>query len=91
MAAFLQNVRRGQIYCDAFGRQRKPDGAQGGAHPFAAFGHCFVGQTDHGKRRDTRRDLDLDIHIDHVDALERHGVDPGDHRRGASLNRSRQR
>ena len=80
MAAFLQNVRRGQIYCDAFGRQRKPDGAQGGAHPFAAFGHGLVGQANHGERRDARSDLDLNVHVHHVDALKRHGVDPGYHR-----------
>ncbi len=82
MAAFLQNVGRRQVDGDAFGRQGKSQRMQGGAHSLAALADRLVRQSDQRERWQTTGDLDLDVDRQHIDTLERHRVDTGDHNSG---------
>jgi len=79
MAAFLEQNGGREINRDALGRQGQAQGAQGGAHPLAGFRHRLVGQADHGKGRQARGDMHLDIHRARLDAVKGDRIDMGNH------------
>ena len=62
-----------------FGGSAKPI-AFSAPHPFAAFGHCLVGQADDGEGWQPRPDLHLHIDGTRLDTLEGDGGNPGKHR-----------
>ena len=47
MRSFLGQVSRREVDSDPFGRQRKPESRDGGAHALAAFCHRLVRQANH--------------------------------------------
>ena len=62
VAAFLREIGGRQVDRDALGRERQAHRRQRGLHPFAAFAHRLVRQTDEIETRHPRRDLAL--HLD---------------------------
>jgi hypothetical protein len=73
VAALLGEVGRREVDGDALRRQGEAERAEGGAHAFAAFAHRLVGQADHGEGEIARRDQDLNVDRQDIDALESYG------------------
>ncbi len=71
MAAFLRQVRRGEVDRDPPRRQRKAGRDQRRADPLAGLRHRLVRQPHHIEGGNAGRDLDLDIDRPRLDALER--------------------
>ncbi len=69
MRAFLGQVGGRKVDGDALERQRQADGAEGGAHPLAAFRHRLVGQADDIEiAAAALADMDLYVHFTGFDA-----------------------
>ncbi len=79
MAAFLGQVRRGEIDRDLLGRHGEAGGVQGCLHPLAAFGHCLVRQPDDMHAELARADHDLHIDRNAFNALKCYRSDTRDH------------
>ena len=73
VAAFLGQISRRQIDRDALRRKRQAKCPQRCPHPLAALAHRLVGKADDGEGDGPRRDHDLDVDGQDVDALESHG------------------
>jgi hypothetical protein len=71
MAAFLGEVRRGEVDRNPPRRQREARCHQRGAYPFAGLRYRLVRQPHHVEGGNAGRDLDLDIDRAGLDALER--------------------
>ncbi len=81
MAALLGQVGGGQIGDHLLGGQRQADAGEGAAHPFAAFGHRLVRQSDDGEGSSGRADLlHFDVDPARIDAVERHRHHSSRHR-----------
>ena len=80
MAAFLGQVRRGEIDGDALWREREADGVERAAHPLAALGHGLIRETDNGEGGEPRPDLDLHVDGARLDPLESDRRDSRKHR-----------
>ena len=78
MAAFLQQVGRGEVDQHPFWRQREAHGGQGGAHPLARLAHRLVRQADHQEGGNARGYLHLHFHRHRLDAGEGEGLHAGD-------------
>ncbi len=79
MAAFLDDIGRGEIDSDALWRQRQAQGGERRPHAFARFGNRLVGQPDDGEGRQPGGDRHLRLDLDDLDTLERHRPNPRDH------------
>jgi hypothetical protein len=84
VAALLEQIGRRQVDGDSPRRQRQAHRRQRRAHPLPALGHRLVGQAHDRKRRQALGDLHLDVHVENVDALERHRVDARHHADGCT-------
>ena len=81
VAAFLGQIRRREIDGHVLVRKPEPHGMQRIAHPLAAFGNGFIGETDDHERRRTGRDPHLHFHRARFDADERQRRDGAIHAR----------
>src|SRR5690606_39825503 len=79
MAAFLWQIRRGEIDGDALCRKAKADGLQGGTNPLPAFSHGLVAKPDNSEADDPSSHMNLNIHRPRLDALKRDRLDMRDH------------
>ena len=82
MAAFFQQVGRGEVHQHAARRQREAHRAQRRTHPLARLAHRLVGQADHQEYRQAGGDLHLHLDRHGLDAGEGEGLDAGDDRDG---------
>ena len=79
MRAFLGQVGGRQVDGDPLGRQRDGQGLKRGAHPFAGFGHCLVGQADQGEGGRPGRDGALHFDKPCLDPFKGDGIGAGGH------------
>ena len=79
MTAFLGEVCGREIDSDPLGREGQAQSLQGRADPFAGFAHGLVRQADDGEGGQPGAHLHLDVHIDHIHALEGDRIDVCDH------------
>ena len=79
MASLLREVGRRQVDGDPLRRQGEAGGDEGGAHPFARFGHRLVGKAHDVESHIARRDLHLHIDGSRLDPLEGDGGDACNH------------
>ena len=79
MAAFLRQVGGREVDGDPPRRQREAGGDQRRAHPLARLRDRLVREADDIERRQSGRDLHLDVDGAGLDALERHCRDPLNH------------
>ena len=73
VAAFLSQIGRRQIDGDALWREGQAQRPECCPHPLATFAHGLVGEADHRESDGPRRDHDLHVDRQDVDALESHG------------------
>ena len=79
VAAFFQQVGRGEVDQHPFGREGEAHGGEGGANAFAGLADGLVRQADDEEGGDAGCDLHLHLHRDGVDAAEGEAADAGDH------------
>ena len=81
--AFLGQVGRGEVDGDDLRRKRETDRGEGGANAFAAFRDGLVGKADHGKARQARGQLHLDLDGTRLEPEIGDGGNDGDHQDAA--------